>query len=323
MRHCSRAFGFTFVELLVLIMILCILSALLLPGLQRTLEHGRIVACAQNMKQIYAGTASYAENNNDVLPVLIANTNSHLPYRVRMMQPAGDGPLDWMENYCGATLNRSSLIDAYTRQYVPIVDRAVFRCPSSNMATIKSNAPEAQAYCIDYGLCFAPPSYYGYHGDWPLYDSKAAPYLGSIEYKARLKKAGAGREGYEKAFLFDNFWCDTIIGAGSKDWNCHTSGRTDGGQNVLTGGGGVRFEPYSWWAPNLSGSKAFGSPNFRVPRKYWYPVSWISSEAELVWWGVWKPNRITVCDPTLATNSFTIARENSNVATYTKYRSLW
>lgn len=60
--------GFTFVELLVMIAILCILAALLLPALQKTLLESRLVVCASNLKQQYVGLLSYTDEWNGHMP---------------------------------------------------------------------------------------------------------------------------------------------------------------------------------------------------------------------------------------------------------------
>lgn len=60
--------GFTLVELLVLVAILMILAALLLPALQRTLEHTRRVACLNTQKQLWLGITAYADDSNGYYP---------------------------------------------------------------------------------------------------------------------------------------------------------------------------------------------------------------------------------------------------------------
>lgn len=66
-----RIAAFTIVELLVVIALIGILSALLLPALSSAMVHARRGTCLSNTKQIDAGVMMYAADNHDTLfPVL-------------------------------------------------------------------------------------------------------------------------------------------------------------------------------------------------------------------------------------------------------------
>lgn len=54
---------FTLVELLVVLAIICIIAALLIPGLQKTLRFVRLTSCANNQMTIYSGISLYADSN--------------------------------------------------------------------------------------------------------------------------------------------------------------------------------------------------------------------------------------------------------------------
>lgn len=71
--------GFTLVELLVLIAILCILAALLMPGLQRAHHIARRTSCGSNMKQIGAATAAYTDDYKGFLPTTYRFYDIHSP----------------------------------------------------------------------------------------------------------------------------------------------------------------------------------------------------------------------------------------------------
>ncbi|MBN2713516.1 MAG: type II secretion system protein [Planctomycetes bacterium] len=58
-----RRFGFTLVELLVVIAVITVLAAMLMPALQKALDSARLVACMSNLKQVYLSCASYGEEN--------------------------------------------------------------------------------------------------------------------------------------------------------------------------------------------------------------------------------------------------------------------
>ena len=62
-----RASGFTLVEMLVVIAVIAILSALLLPALGKAKESARRAVCLANLKQIHLAVANYADSFNDYL----------------------------------------------------------------------------------------------------------------------------------------------------------------------------------------------------------------------------------------------------------------
>jgi prepilin-type N-terminal cleavage/methylation domain-containing protein/prepilin-type processing-associated H-X9-DG protein len=69
MKHfsSSRRFGFTLVELLVVIGIVCLLVAILFPAFVRARENARRTSCASNLKQIGLGLMQYVQDNDGTL----------------------------------------------------------------------------------------------------------------------------------------------------------------------------------------------------------------------------------------------------------------
>jgi prepilin-type N-terminal cleavage/methylation domain-containing protein/prepilin-type processing-associated H-X9-DG protein len=104
LRMKNRAF--TLVELLVVVGIFSILTALLLPALSRTKEGGRSIACLNNLHQIGLALQVYVQDNQNKLPVM---------YDKPLSGPPAPGPS----------------INVVLLSYVN-GESNIFRCPSDN-----------------------------------------------------------------------------------------------------------------------------------------------------------------------------------------------
>ncbi len=73
-----RSTGFTLIELLVVIAIIAILSALLLPALNRAKEMANRTVCMNNLRQNYVALMSYAGDNDEYVPVMVSDLYHYL-----------------------------------------------------------------------------------------------------------------------------------------------------------------------------------------------------------------------------------------------------
>jgi prepilin-type N-terminal cleavage/methylation domain-containing protein/prepilin-type processing-associated H-X9-DG protein len=120
MRSTSRRFGFTLVELLVVIGIIALLISILLPSLAAAREQAQAIKCLSNMKQLGTALAAYTtETRGYMCPPDVHNPN---------------GAAGSISDYWSTILVSMNFL-----KYPPATtagppgDDNVFRCPSGNL----------------------------------------------------------------------------------------------------------------------------------------------------------------------------------------------
>ena len=103
----TRRTAFTLIEILVVLAIIGILSAILFPVFSSARESARIATCSSNLKQIYVGTQLYMNDSNGTYP-----------YR-----------------FLGASCDWADMVYPYVKS------TAVFECPNAEQGEFKLGCP--------------------------------------------------------------------------------------------------------------------------------------------------------------------------------------
>src|SRR5690348_11313226 len=99
-RHTHRQFGFSLVELLVVVGVIVVLIGLLMPVLGRARESANRTACMSNLRQLAAGLLQYAADNHGRFPRPSQNI-VYVPEDWIYYQPGRDPAQGRLAPYCG------------------------------------------------------------------------------------------------------------------------------------------------------------------------------------------------------------------------------
>lgn len=113
--------GFTLVELLVVISIICVLIALLMPALKHSRTVTHLTMCKNNLRQVFIGSTAYAVDNRDFYPDKV--TVGSQTYRVAPGLVSAPGGLPEIYGW-PSVMDKGNYVSASTRVWV---------CPSVDM----------------------------------------------------------------------------------------------------------------------------------------------------------------------------------------------
>jgi prepilin-type N-terminal cleavage/methylation domain-containing protein/prepilin-type processing-associated H-X9-DG protein len=131
--------GFTFVELLVVLATVAILSVMLLPAIAGTKPSSQASQCIENQRQLIIGWQMYAQDNSDLLPP------NDYPYTTAYRTVATAQKHNYYNWVCG-TMEQAfdanyppELTDPIGTAMTPyITNAAVYHCPADNYIDVYS-----------------------------------------------------------------------------------------------------------------------------------------------------------------------------------------
>jgi prepilin-type processing-associated H-X9-DG protein/prepilin-type N-terminal cleavage/methylation domain-containing protein len=130
--------AFTLVELLVVVAVIALLSALAFPALRSAIETSRRATCAGNLKTLATAVLGYVGENNGCLPYAYDNPNIIKP-----------GPTPWfwaVGDYFGGQYTRAQEVVWINKRSLRALPSCLY-CPSAKRETNNSTP-----YDISYGL---------------------------------------------------------------------------------------------------------------------------------------------------------------------------
>jgi type II secretory pathway pseudopilin PulG len=161
-HNSGRASGFTFIELLAVIGLLCALCLTLLPALAHTRQGGQAFQCLNNNRQLCAAWRMYADDNRELLVyssddgTTVGNPLNQYAWTGTHMDFNPNNPGNWDVNY-----------DMAKRPLWPYCGQnaELYKCPADISYVTVSGTPRPRVRSMSMNLYLG--GYAGTTGGWP------------------------------------------------------------------------------------------------------------------------------------------------------------
>jgi len=134
----QREFGFTLVELLVVIGIIALLISILLPALSKAREQAAMIKCQANMRSIYQLMQIYSTDNRQAV----------MPAQIKTVAMGNVAVYWWSPGVLGTTMHFSDSSTAFNQAEQAIAK--ILYCPSASHDLDVTGAAAGTGYYGDY-----------------------------------------------------------------------------------------------------------------------------------------------------------------------------
>ena len=298
-QHCGRStqpgdgccFGFSLIELLIVLVIVSVLAAMLLPSLEQGLERSRRLQCMNNQRQLVVASTAYAADFNDCLPSNNFGADDADGYQLCRIGTTATN--SWAMVYCQIPLYTNALPSGVpsdnpvTGDSFPSGDRrGILMCPSSQLFSCAASLRDQES---DYFLSG----------------------LGGAGFYTRLSSVARMETGVPKAMFFDNlFPVPTARPFKFESASCHRPGMPEG-LNVVAADGSGRWRDHGQFGP-INSAQAF---------YFAYPYGYLS-QMQRTYRSWWAPPQYTFHYAT-ATGMIAYYRTDINPVEYVQAVRMW